>query len=69
MPKRHKIKSTPQTVHTSVFGAVIAPVVEGNSGDTVTLHCLSGGPKVLSEGDTLEVLPDHLGVIRALDVT
>ena len=69
MPKHHEVKSTPETVHVSVFDAAIAPVIEVDSGDTVTLHCLSGGPDILPEDDAFEVLPDHLEVMRALDVT
>lgn len=69
MPKHHEVKSTPETVHVSVFDAAIAPVIEVDSGDTVTLHCLSGAPDILPEGEAFEVLPDHLEVIRALNVT
>jgi len=37
-----------------------------NSGDTVTLHTVSGGPDILPAGDGFEILPEHLTIHEAL---
>ncbi len=58
MPNSHEIAASPDTVHWGVFGADIAPVLEIDSGDTVTLHCVSGGPDILP-GSGFEILPEH----------
>ena len=43
----HHIPATPETVRWGIFDATFAPVVTVNSGDTVTLECLSGTPDML----------------------
>ena len=69
MPRHHDLPATPKTVHFSTFDAAIPPALTVESGDTVTLQCLSGAPDVLPpKGSGLTVLPDHLEVIRALNV-
>ena len=52
----HDLPSTPETVHWGYFEAARAPVLDVASGDTVTMHCLSGEPKDLP-GAPFEVLP------------
>ena len=59
----HELPSTPETVHWGYFEAAQAPVLEVASGDTVTMHCLSGGPKDLPPAP-FEVLPDHREVLE-----
>ena len=59
----HELPSTPETVHWGYFEAARAPVLDVASGDTVTMHCLSGEPKDLP-GAPFEVLPDHREVLE-----
>ena len=58
----HELPSTPETVHWGYFEAARAPVLDVASGDTVTMHCLSGEPKDLPPAP-FEVLPDHREVL------
>ena len=53
----HTLKSSVETCHWGWFGATIPPVLTVNSGDTVTIETLSGGPEVLP-GDGLHVPPE-----------
>ena len=59
----HELPSTPETVHWGYFEAARPPVLEVASGDTVTIHCLSGEPKDLPPAP-FEVLPDHREVLE-----
>ena len=43
----HRIPATPETVRWGVFDAAIPPVLTINSGETVILECVSGGPDTL----------------------
>ena len=61
MPQHHEVPSTPATVHWGYFESTLAPVLEVDSGDTVTLNCLTGEPAMLPEGD-FTILPDMLRV-------
>ncbi len=53
-----QINASPETVHWGIFDAALPAVETVNSGDTVTLHCVSGGPDILPTGD-FEILPEH----------
>ena len=44
MPATHVLSAAPETVHWGYFDARLAPRLSVDSGDTVTLHCVSGGP-------------------------
>ncbi|MBT5809631.1 MAG: amidase, partial [Rhodospirillaceae bacterium] len=60
MSAHHEVFPSPETVHWGVFNAAIPPVVEINSGDTVTLHAVSGGADIMpDEADGFEILPEH----------
>lgn len=60
--RHHHVRSIPETVHWGFFDAAIAPALWIESGDTVTLDCLSGEPDDLpAEG----VLPEHRAVLAA----
>jgi acetamidase/formamidase len=61
MPNSHQIAASPDTVHWGVFSAEFEPVLEIDSGDTVTLHCVSGGPDILPPSG-FEILPEHLEI-------
>ena len=68
MPKSHELKATAKTIHYSVFDAAIPAVLEIDSGDRVTLQCLSGAPDVIPKSGPFELLPEHLQVIKDLNV-
>ncbi len=57
MATHHVVDSTLQNLHWGYFDAGLAPVIEIDSGDTVTLHCISGSPDVMP-GEGFEILPD-----------
>ena len=61
MGRHHDLHAGPRTVHWGIFDASLPPVLEVESGDAVTLHCLSGTPEVLPHG-RFEILPEHLEV-------
>lgn len=54
--KTHRLKATPQTVHTGFFDAAIPPVLRVDSGDTVILSTLMLMDGQLRCGMTLEEL-------------
>ncbi|MBI1778933.1 MAG: acetamidase/formamidase family protein [Proteobacteria bacterium] len=58
MARHHEIPASPETVHWGVFSASLPPVLSVESGDRVTLHCVSGGPETLPP-PPMEVLPEH----------
>lgn len=62
MPSHHTVDPIPSTVHWAFFDATLAPVLEVEPGDTVTLHTVSGGKDILPLDDDLEVLPDHVHI-------
>ncbi|NPD67968.1 acetamidase/formamidase family protein [Lichenicola cladoniae] len=43
----HHVAANPQTIQFGIFDAAIAPVLTIESGDTVTMQCLSGGLEVM----------------------
>jgi acetamidase/formamidase len=64
MPSQHTLHSSPDTVHWGYFDAALEPVLRVQSGDRVTVHCLSGGPDELP-GAPFTVLPEHRAVHAA----
>lgn len=54
----HRVAATPETIRLGLFDATIPPVLTVESGDTVELQCLSGGPEVMPPaGGGLRVPP------------
>lgn len=47
MMTTHHIAATPQTIQFGIFDAAVPPVLTINSGDTMTMQCLSGGLEVM----------------------
>jgi len=45
----HHVQSVPETIHWGYFDATLPPVLWIDSGDTVTIDCLSGEPADLPE--------------------
>jgi acetamidase/formamidase len=59
----HHVAATPKTVQLGIFDSRTAPVLIMDSGDTVTMECLSGGPEVMpSDTDAFPIPP----VLRAI---
>ena len=58
MPAHHEIHAAPGTVHWGYFDAALEPVLTVESGDSVTLHCVSGQPEDLPP-EPFPALPGH----------
>ena len=58
----NRIDAAPETVHWGYFDAALAPVLTVESGDTVTLSTVSGGPEVMPKG---LAIPPALPAIHA----
>ena len=43
----HRLSPTPSTVRWGTFDAAYPPLISVNTGDTVVLQCVSGGPEVM----------------------
>lgn len=61
----HRIPATPETVRWGVFDAAIPPILTVNSGDTVVLECVSGGPDTLPPPGSGMTVPPALHAIHA----
>ena len=55
------IDASPETVHWAFFDAALSPVATIDSGDTLTLNTVSGGPDILPD-NSFEILPEHLEI-------
>lgn len=64
MPLQHSLSASPETVHWGYFDAGLAPKLTLDSGDTVTLHCVSGGPVEI--GVRNDLLPEHQAILAQL---
>ena len=62
MTTQHVLSASPDTVHWGYFDARMAPQLTIDSGDTVTLHCVSGGPGEV--GSRTDLLPEHRAIIE-----
>ena len=69
----HHVAATPDTIRFGLFDAEIAPVLTVESGDSVAMQCLSGGPEVIASlraallaggGGHDLVVPPRLGAIH-----
>jgi acetamidase/formamidase len=57
--KTHLLQSTPDTVHWGFFDGALEPVLTIDSGDGVTIECVSGNPEWMPPASTgFQVLPD-----------
>ncbi len=63
---RHHLPATTETVHWGFFDASLPPVLRVESGDTVTVDTVSGGPEV-TPADISRVLPEHLAIHEQLE--
>lgn len=57
MAHHHHLSATLDSMHWGYFDAALAPVSEIESGDQVTIECVSGGPDVMPQSD-FEILPE-----------
>lgn len=61
MATHHELNASPETVHWGYFDASRPPVLRIDSGDTVTIHCLTAEPDDLPP-ENFKVLPELLEV-------
>ncbi len=61
----YELNSSPATCHWGYFDSLLKPQVRIKSGDTVTIHCVSGPREVLPE-PPMNVLPEHREILATL---
>lgn len=61
----HTLAATPATVRWGQFDAAFPPVLTVQSGDTVVMECVSGGPDVMPPPEMGMVVPPALAAIHA----
>ena len=59
MAQCHKFLPSPSTIHWGYFDGSLASIGEIDSGDTLIIETISGGPSDLPDDQSLEVLPVH----------
>ena len=62
---QHRIPATPETIRWGTFDAATPPVLTVNSGDTVTLECVSGAPETMPAPGEGFTIPPALAAIHA----
>lgn len=60
----HHVPATPETIQLGLFAAHIPAVLTVESGDTVTMECLSGGPEVMPSDTRTFPIPRVLRAIH-----
>lgn len=60
----HRLASTPETVRFGMFDAAFDPVLTVNSGDSVTVECVSGGVEVMPPAESPYAIPPALQAIH-----
>ncbi len=63
----HELLPSPSTVHWGYFDGKAPPVLEIASGDTVTVHSVSGSPAQLPVGMTATIRPELQAIHRAVN--
>ena len=61
----HRIPASPDTIHWGTFSAAHKPVLTIESGDTVTLECVSGAPNMMPPPELGLTIPPALLAIHA----
>ena len=64
----HRIASTPETVRWGVFDPDFPPLITIDSGDTLVLECVSGGPEVMPPPESGLRIPPALAAIHAANI-
>ena len=62
MSAHHTLAAGPDNVHWGYFDAAMRPQLTVDSGDTVTMHCVSGGPGEV--GSRTDLLPEHRAILE-----
>ena len=63
----HRLDARPDTIHWGTFSAEYAPKLTIESGDTVTLQCVSGAPDVMPPPGSGLTVPEPLAAIHRAD--
>ena len=66
MSQHHTVPCRPSNCHWGFFDAALTPVLAVESGDTVTVDCVSGGRDILPTDPAFEILADHRAIHGAL---
>jgi acetamidase/formamidase len=61
----HRIPATPETIRWGTFDAATKPLLTVESGDTVVLQCVSGGPEMMPPPGSGYTVPPALAAIHA----
>lgn len=61
----HELHSSPETCHWGYFDSQLPPQLRIKSGDTATIHCVSGAAEILP-GEPFNVLPEHREILSKL---
>jgi acetamidase/formamidase len=64
----HRLEPTAKTVSWCIFDAAYPPLITVNSGDTVVLECVSGGPEVMPPPGSGLRIPPALAAIHAANL-
>jgi len=64
----HRLEPTPTTVRWGTFDAAYPPLITINSGDTVVLECVSGGPEVMPPPGSGLRIPPKLAAIHDANI-
>jgi acetamidase/formamidase len=64
----HRLEPTPTTVRWGTFDAAYPPLITINSGDTVVLECVSGGPEVMPPSGSGLRIPPKLAAIHDANI-
>lgn len=64
----HSIPATPQTVRWGTFDPTYPPILTVDSGDTVVLECVSGGPDAMPPASSGLKIPAALAAIHAANL-
>ncbi|MBN8899968.1 MAG: acetamidase/formamidase family protein [Rhodospirillales bacterium] len=64
----HTLNASPETVRWGTFDAAYPPLLTIQSGDTVTLQCVSGAPEVMPPAGSGLAIPPELAAIHRANI-
>ncbi|HEV8640789.1 MAG TPA: acetamidase/formamidase family protein [Methylomirabilota bacterium] len=63
--KHHHLPASPETAHWGFLDPKLKPVLTIDSGDSVTIDCVSGNPEMMPPKELgFQILPEHLEIHR-----
>ena len=63
--KHHDLPASPETAHWGFLDPKLKPVLTIDSGDSVTIDCVSGNPEMMPPKELgFQILPEHLEIHR-----